>query len=1211
GVIFAGDINLRDSSNNNDTLAITVTDDAVTFQGNIFTTTSTTATIVGGTGTSTVTMNFDTANNENNTIHSTINASAAADTVTLNVTNTNSGATNSTTFVAAIGGTSTTNAIDHISLGTFTTTTFSSTVYADSITVSSTNTSTFLGDVISDFDIAAAGTVSMGSGADITGNVDNTSGTASIGTLILAGGADVTIAGTIGATNSLLAVTSDITGEGAAANTFTGPITATTVTITGTNNSDAVAFQGDITGNLTIVDGATITFSADKKITGSVNTTDQDGILIFSTATTATTLVSGSIAAAATDLKTLNVATGAGITSTFGGAIAALTTNITGTGTVAFTGDQTGNITFGSASTATFTADEKVVGAIDATTSVRGAVTFAATATNTTLVSSTVGATKALTAVNVAPASGITATFAGAYQTATTTHSGAGTVAFSTTVGATTTSNINISGGGTVALTGAAKGGIDNTSGTSGTGTLTAATHVTGAIGSTNALATVTYSAAANQTGAVRATTVNVGSANTVAFDGNITGNLNFSADGTATETANSKIVGAVTTATTNTGTLTFATTTTNTTVASSTIGASGALLKAATFQMASGITATTGGDIYATTVTVDGADGTGVLGSSGNINATTLNFAAADGTLTMASGKSITAAITATDANDGTINMAGGAQSITGLIGVVGGNELTALNIQAGTTTIANNFAVATTTISASSVLKTSAAVTYEGAISNSGTLSVAGTLTQTASGGTTDLGAASGAELTLAASSYTGSIILQESASTVNITNAIAVNPHVSMAAGTYTLIDTNGGNGTADDTAKFSIADNALASYAISLNATSDVLMTVTKASASAVASTLGMDDSAGAAAVAASAGLTGTNLSLFNTAILAGGQTAKDAVNKSRPDAGSAGAGAVAGAGAAGGSIGGHQSDLIAQSGRYGLKKYTVASDSGVNSGSAGLNNGVWLQAFGSTSDMDTRNKVEGYDADVVGTTIGIDGQMSDNLTAGFAISYANIDVKGKSAAKSTTDTDQWQATLYGTLALDKFYVTGNAGYAFGDSDTSRTTISGTATGNYDTDTVSLGLSAAMPMDRGTFSLTPKAGVSYVHVNTDSYTEAGSNTLTVATSNMDLFHITAGFTAQTKIESGSGTLSPSASLTADWDVTQEQAESNANYSAGSTFTTKGAKPAALGGVVGLGLDYASNDGLYNISVGYDASVRANFVSHAGNVKLRYNF
>ncbi len=339
------------------------------------------------------------------------------------------------------------------------------------------------------------------------------------------------------------------------------------------------------------------------------------------------------------------------------------------------------------------------------------------------------------------------------------------------------------------------------------------------------------------------------------------------------------------------------------------------------------------------------------------------------------------------------------------------------------------------------------------------------------------------------------------------------------------------------------------------------------------------------------------------------------TMGDFITKIQPDVSGAVSGATAGVNAVGGAIGGHQQSVVVSSGKYGLKKHSlsVSKQLGMSSGGGIRSTGAWMKVFGSTSEMDMRDSIAGYDADASGIVVGIDKTFGD-LMIGAAISVADIDVDGKSIANSSTDSDQFQGTLYGTVMMDSYYINGSLAIARTSSDTSRIGLEGGVTGSYDTDTYAISLGAGVPIDMGSMAIIPQAVASYTSISPDSYTESGIGALHVAAENMESFGIKAGIAVSSTIAIDGGIIAPKVRLMADWDVTQEKAVVNSSWVGdvdNTVYSTSGAEPASLGAIIGAGVDYASDDGLYVLSLDYDLSKRSDFTSHAGSVKVRVNF
>lgn len=433
GVIFADDLVVSSTAFTN-SLTVTGIDDNITFQGNATTSGAGTNSIaiVGGTGTSTLSLTFDTANAENIVFDASITASNALDTITMNVNNSNGGA-NTINFSQAIGATA---AINTMNIGASTTATFASTVVADAINVSSTNTTTFNGNVTGTIDFAADGTISVADAVNITGAITNT--TTNEGTLTLSG--TTTVSGAVGSTGAgLKAINAGATGKTA---TFSSAVTTSLLTTTGTGD---IALNNAFTGSLNFASGAgaTVTVADGFNFTGAItNATTNEGTLTLS----GTTTVSGAVGSIGAGLQVIN-AGATGKTATFSSDVTTTLMSTNGSGNIVLNGNFTGvlDITNGNAATITLADGKNFTGTITNATTNEGTLNVAGTSTFSGDVGST---TAGLNAVNI-QGSGKTATFAGDLKATTTTISNLATLKF-TKSATSVTGAITSSGTGTL-----------------------------------------------------------------------------------------------------------------------------------------------------------------------------------------------------------------------------------------------------------------------------------------------------------------------------------------------------------------------------------------------------------------------------------------------------------------------------------------------------------------------------------------------------------------------------------------------------------------------------------------------------------------------------------------------------------------------------------------------------------------------------------------
>ena len=459
--------------------------------------------------------------------------------------------------------------VDDIALqGNTSTVTVSGATKATGISFTGTgNTLNLLGNVTApNTNFSAENTVSYGDNVTLTGAIDNKSGADGVGTVLFQGSGGVT--GTVGFTDNMKLVSLDgvagsnvLFGSAVSTNTlaindsngtFNGVVTAPAITV----DTGAATFNANAVGDVNFTDSGSVILGDNSTLTGKITTANNgDGDLVFKGNGT----VTGTVGAAAKALNQVNIESGAGKAVNLQDDVFVVN-----------------GVNFVPGSTATtvlnLSDNADVTGNIDnKTISVVGIVNFLGSST----VTGSMGATKSLSLIDV---KGTTETV-----TVTSTISAdnikvtgaTNTVNFNDTVNANVGitfqgagNTINFAKSVTSPFTNFAAentanyadnvtvtGLIDNTSGSPSKGTLIFAGNgtVTGSVGATNKMNTITLNGAAgknvnfnstvatnilninaatgNFTGDVVAPTINITSG-TGNFDGNATGNISISNNG-------------------------------------------------------------------------------------------------------------------------------------------------------------------------------------------------------------------------------------------------------------------------------------------------------------------------------------------------------------------------------------------------------------------------------------------------------------------------------------------------------------------------------------------------------------------------------------------------------------------------------------------------------------------------------------------------------
>lgn len=644
-------------------------------------------------------------------------------------------------------------------------------------------------------------------------------------------------------------------------------------------------------------------------------------------------------------------------------------------------------------------------------------------------------------------------------------------------------------------------------------------------------------------------------------------------------------ITGAVTTDTVNQGTLTFSG---NSTVTGA-IGLTGARLRAINGGAAGATVTLTGGDVFVVDLDFT-STGTISLGSATTVT-NGIDFAGSDGTLSLGAGVSITGAINNTGAAGGNVTFAG-SSNLAGSLGAA--NVLGTLTLNGATTTVAVTGSIRADTL-------------------NLNGNSLTATTTATLAGGAEIINATITSATTNGKLTATGIAIIPAT-TTLNIT----VTASDFIASGTqFTIVDGAGGGGQVADIA--TITDNSTQlSFTQVITNNDDLIITASRSvtytttvpvgsTASAAATTLTALNDAGSTGDLATvlAGLDG----LIGTAQAA-------AILSTTPEvSGGAAAASFSAQGETLGTVSARLGDV-----RAGLDS---SLDQGVATGFATGNRfkgvGIWLRGFGSHSDQDKREGVDGYKADTFGAAVGADRRLlEDRLTLGLAYAYAASDVNSTGERGGNgTDVTSHQATAYGSYDLGRWYAEGMINLAYNDYDSARLvsigTINRTAKGDYQGWQYGAKIAGGYNIGSGPLVFTPMMSLQYSHLDLDGYTETGADSLNliVNSENFDQVRSSLGARMAHNLKSGVGGIK--LELHAAWlyDLVTDKQEFTSAYSGGgAAFKTEGAEPARHGANIGASITLHST-GNVSLSANYDAEIKDRYISHNGMFTARYSY
>jgi uncharacterized protein with beta-barrel porin domain len=283
--------------------------------------------------------------------------------------------------------------------------------------------------------------------------------------------------------------------------------------------------------------------------------------------------------------------------------------------------------------------------------------------------------------------------------------------------------------------------------------------------------------------------------------------------------------------------------------------------------------------------------------------------------------------------------------------------------------------------------------------------------------------------------------------------------------------------------------------------------------------------------------------------------------------------------------------------------------------GVAAGGMSAQSG-FIQVFGSTAEQKSTTvgsgTQAGFDSDTQGVAIGFDGVSDDGMTIGVSVATANTDVDGKGSGKSVNSIDTYSASLYMDTATDAGYVEGSLTFGVNENSTSRKLntagLTRTYTGSYDSQSLSLNLSAGVPNEVGAGYLTPFGSFTASSMNIDAYTEKSTVAddalrLKVAQDDINSMIGTVGLKFHGEMSNGG---MPMISLAINNEFGDSTIDSNNTFQGGGSVFKTSTAVEELSATLGLGYTYDTDAA--SIEFAYEADANDDkYLSHYGTIKI----
>ena len=266
--------------------------------------------------------------------------------------------------------------------------------------------------------------------------------------------------------------------------------------------------------------------------------------------------------------------------------------------------------------------------------------------------------------------------------------------------------------------------------------------------------------------------------------------------------------------------------------------------------------------------------------------------------------------------------------------------------------------------------------------------------------------------------------------------------------------------------------------------------------------------------------------------------------------------------------------------------------------------------LWAKGFHSKEDIDGLGFGGGalsLDTQYNGTVVGMDVYQKNGTTAGVAIAYADGNISSSRGTVYTkNDATYLGGSLYGLKDLGSYRLAADLSYVGGSHDITQYNGSQVITAKPDTEAWTLGVKAMKDYTVGQGLLTPYVGLRYLRLTTDKYTSSAG--LSYDKETQDLCLLPVGVDYSLQMNRGSWTLKPYAGLSYIWTMGDRNANQTVTYgTATDGFVYDISDAGSFLGKLGL----SASKGDYSFGVGYAYQNGSTTDSHTWTVQASYAF
>ncbi|WP_310621428.1 autotransporter domain-containing protein [Flexibacterium corallicola] len=269
--------------------------------------------------------------------------------------------------------------------------------------------------------------------------------------------------------------------------------------------------------------------------------------------------------------------------------------------------------------------------------------------------------------------------------------------------------------------------------------------------------------------------------------------------------------------------------------------------------------------------------------------------------------------------------------------------------------------------------------------------------------------------------------------------------------------------------------------------------------------------------------------------------------------------------------------------------------------------------VWAEAYGAWGDWDSDGNAGGVSRNTGGFIAGIDAPFAENFSAGLAAGYGHASIDGDDA--SSASVDAYHIGAYGGARFGATNLKAGLAYTHNEIDSDRDvrfgTFSDDLSADYDAGVFQIFSEAGYEFETGFVTLTPFAGLAYVNVHSDGFTERGGEAALRVKSESEGSAVTnIGLRINKAFEMSFAKVAVNGSVAWQHVYEDDGFSSHNAFAGGSSFTVSGVPAGQDSAVLDAGISVMFSE---NVSLGlsYDGLLSNDVQDHSLQASLKAKF